>query len=53
MLGFSPDLEERLWGDDAILGYLEIGRKAYESGDCLALLEIVFLCARFQAVIPD
>jgi hypothetical protein len=53
MLSFSPDLEERLWGDDAILGYLEEGRKTYESGDRSALLGIARLCASLQAVIPD
>jgi hypothetical protein len=53
MLGLSPKLEEKLWGDEAILSYLEAGREAFESGDRSALLDVVFLCARFQAVFPD
>ncbi len=53
VITFSKDLEERMFGDDAILRYIDIFRIAFDSGDRQALLGVVFLCARFQAVIPD
>ncbi len=53
MIGLSVEAEELLWGDDAILRELEDAKKAFESGDRSALTVAVFLCARFQAVIPE
>lgn len=53
MIALSKTLEERLWGDAAVLRYLQMGKDAFESGEKDALLGVVFLCARFQAVIPD
>lgn len=53
MIALSKALEERLWGDAAILRYIKMGKDAFESGEKDALLGIVFLCARYQAVIPD
>jgi hypothetical protein len=51
-MDISPELEEKLWGDDAILRYLEITKKLFEQGDRTALFGAIALCARFQAVIP-
>lgn len=49
----SKELEEQLWGDAAILRYLDQGRQAFEIGDKTALFTVVCICARFQAVIPE
>jgi hypothetical protein len=53
MIALSKALEEQLWGDAAILRYIQMGKDAFEAGEKDALLGIVFLCARYQAVIPD
>jgi hypothetical protein len=53
MPGLSPELEESLWGDAAILRSLEQAREAFEAGDRSALVHAIILCARFQAVIPE
>lgn len=53
MITFSGDAFEKLFGDDAILKILEMVREAFIEGDRTALLSVIFLCARYQAVIPD
>lgn len=53
VINLSKDVEERMFGDDAILRYIDDDRIAFDSGDPQALLRVVFLCARFQAVIPE
>lgn len=53
MIALSNALHERLWGDAAIRRYIRICEEAFESGEKGALLGVVFLCARHQAVIPD
>lgn len=49
----SPEAEEKVFGDDAILHYLELCETAYKDGNASALFEALALCARFQAVIPE
>jgi hypothetical protein len=49
----SKELEDKMWGDEAVLGYLELGRQAFEAGDRSALFTVICICARFQAVIPE
>lgn len=46
-------MEEKLWGDEAVLGYLALGKQGLEGGDRSALFFVVCICARYQAVIPD
>lgn len=53
MVTLSKAAQEAMWGDEAILQYLEMAREHFEKGERSALIEIVHLCARFQAVIPD
>lgn len=53
MITLSNDLFEKCFGDEAILKYLEMGKDAFIAGDRQALLGVIFLCARYQAVIPD
>lgn len=53
MITLSDDALEKCFGDDAILKYLEMGREAFIAGDRLALLAVIFWCARYQAVIPE
>lgn len=53
MIELSESLKEKMFGDDAILRYIDDVRIAFDSGDRSALLFVVFLCARFQAVIPE
>ena len=50
---FSDELEEKWWGDEAVLRDLDIGKQMFEAGDRSALFGVVCLCARYQAVIPD
>ncbi len=47
------DAELDYVGDRQILELLEANRIAFEGGDKFALLNCLFRCARFQAVIPD
>ncbi|MCO5411120.1 hypothetical protein [Ralstonia mojiangensis] len=53
MISLSKEVEEAMWGDEAILRYLDLGRQHFEAGDPGALMGVLFLCARFQAVIPE
>jgi hypothetical protein len=53
MVTLSKAVQEAMWGDEAILRYLEMAREHVEKGERSALIETVYLCARFQAVIPD
>ncbi len=45
--------EEDYLGDEVVLGYLEDAHSKFVSGDKFQLMRCVYLCARFQAVIPD
>lgn len=49
----SRELEEKLWGDPAILRDLAHTEASYRAGDRTALFEAIAICARFQAVIPE
>jgi hypothetical protein len=49
----SAELNEKLFGDEAVLQYLEDGRKAFDDGDRSALFSVLCLCANFQAVLPE
>ncbi|MCG6966259.1 MAG: hypothetical protein LJE59_07105 [Chromatiaceae bacterium] len=49
----SPELEEKLDGDEAILRYLDLCKIAYSAGDHSALFPALTLCAQYQAVIPE
>lgn len=53
MISLSKEVEEAMWGDEAILRYLDLGRQHFEAGNPSALMGVVFLCARVQAVIPE
>jgi hypothetical protein len=52
MVFLSKAAQETIWGDAAILRYLEMAREHFEIGERSALFEAPCLCARFQAVIP-
>jgi len=52
MVILSKAAQETIWGDAAILRYLEMAREHFEIGERSALFEAPCLCARFQAVIP-
>jgi hypothetical protein len=53
MVGLSKELEESLYGDEAVLRYLQIVKDAFDSGDREALFGVISLCAQYQAIIPD
>lgn len=53
MVQISEEMAESLWGDEAILGYLALGKQGFEAGDRTALFFVICICARYQAVIPD
>lgn len=53
VISISADLEEKMFGDEAVIRYLDIERQRFESGDRSALLDALALCANFQAVIPE
>ncbi|MFL9905313.1 hypothetical protein [Paraburkholderia sp. RL17-337-BIB-A] len=53
MVTLSKAVQEAMWGDEAILRYMEMAREHFEKGERSALIETVYLCARFQAVMPD
>ena len=53
MISLSKEVEEAMWGDEAILRHLDLGRQRFEAGNPRALMEVLFLCARVQAVIPE
>lgn len=50
---FSKEIEEKWGGNEAILNYLDIGKRLFETGDRSALFGVLCTCARYQAVIPD
>lgn len=52
-INISRELEEAMFGDEAILKYLEICRTCFVEGDRTALFGAIVLCARYQAVIPE
>ena len=49
----SDELHEALYGDEAVLKYLEIMRKAFIEGNKSAVFYVLPICARYQAVIPE
>jgi hypothetical protein len=53
MVTRSKATQEAMWGDAAILRYLDMARESFEKGERSALLYAVALCARVQAVIPE
>ncbi len=45
--------QEDYLGDEVVLGFLADAHSKFLSGDKFQLMRCVYLCARFQAVIPD
>jgi hypothetical protein len=52
-MNLSEDLTDKIFGDEAVIGYLENCEGRYREGKREALFEALILCARFQAVIPE
>ena len=52
-INLSTELKNALYGDEAVLKYIDIFKVSFDAGDRTALFELLELCARFQAVIPE
>jgi hypothetical protein len=52
-INLSTELKNALYGDEAVLKYIDICKVSFDAGDRTALFELLELCARFQAVIPE
>jgi hypothetical protein len=50
---FSREIEEAMYGNEAVLNSLELMKSFFVSGDRTALFGVIATCARFQAIIPD
>ena len=53
MTQISDELHEALYGDEAVLNALEGAGVAFNGGNKGALFYVIYVCAQFQAVIPD
>lgn len=49
----SEELIEKLYGDEAVLNAIEKAHVDFLAGNKGALFYVIYLCAQFQAVIPD
>ena len=52
-INLSKEVLEKMFGDEAVLNYLQICENEFKAGNRMALFEALQLCAQFQAVIPD
>lgn len=52
-MNLSAEAYEALFGDEMVLKMLDICKTSFESGNKSALLEVLEICARYQAVIPE
>lgn len=52
-INLSEEVKNALYGDEAVLKYIDICKVSFDTGDRTALFELLELCARFQAVIPE
>ena len=50
---YSDDLMKKMYGDEAVLIKFNTAHEAFLAGNKGALFYVLWLCARFQAVIPD
>ena len=53
MLQFSDELMEKWYGDESVLNAIKDAHEAFLAGNRGALFGVIFLCAQFQAIIPD
>ena len=53
MVQFSDALMEKWYGDEAVLNYIGMAHEAFLAGNKGALFGVLYICAQFQAVIPD
>ncbi len=53
MVQWSDEINEEFYGDEAVLKKLEFARVTFTEGNKGALFYAIYVCAQFQAVIPD
>ena len=53
MIQFSDEINEKMYGDEAVLNSIKNAHEAFLAGNKGALFFVIYLCAQFQAVIPD
>lgn len=53
MIQFSDEINEKMYGDEAVLNSIKIAHEAFLAGNRGAIFDVISLCAQFQAVIPD
>lgn len=53
MIQFSDEINEKMYGDEAVLNSIKNAHEAFLAGNRGAIFDVISLCAQFQAVIPD
>jgi hypothetical protein len=53
MVQFSDELMGKMYGDEAVLNYIGSAHDAFLAGNKGALFGVIYICAQFQAVIPE
>lgn len=53
MVNLSREAQEAMWGDPALLEYLETAEKLFVGGNKTVLWEVIDLCGHCQLVMPD